>query len=61
MVLELFEGASFGELALIYKKPRAATIKVHTDTYLATLSKKDFHRILKSAEEERIIRSVNYF
>lgn len=33
-VLELQEGGSFGELALIYDQPRAATVKAKTNVSL---------------------------
>ena len=36
---ELTTGSSFGELALISNKPRAATIRAKTHWYLAVLGK----------------------
>ena len=39
-------GASFGELALMEKKPRAATIKCDTDCHFAVLEKDHFNDIL---------------
>lgn len=64
-VKELGEGASFGELALLNNKPRLATIKCLAKTYLATLSKDNFNRILKEHEESKfregkqLARSIN--
>lgn len=42
----LESGSSFGELALISNKPRAATVIAKEDTHLACLEKQDFDRIL---------------
>lgn len=42
----LSAGASFGELALMEKKPRAATIRCKEDTCFAVLDKKNFDLIL---------------
>ena len=38
----LNHGSSFGELALISNKPRAATIKCITDTHFLVLHKQDY-------------------
>lgn len=40
------DGASFGELALIYGTPRAATIKAKTETKLWGIDRKSYRRIL---------------
>jgi len=45
------EGGAFGELALLNNKPRLATIKCLSPTYVATLSKENFNKILKEHEE----------
>ena len=42
----LTAGASFGELALMEKKPRAATIKCDTECHFAVLEKDHFNDIL---------------
>ena len=39
---KLGQGMSFGELALISHKPRAATVKALQATALAVVSKKDY-------------------
>ena len=44
-VATLPKHSSFGELALISNKPRAATIRAKTDWYLAVLSKEDYKKI----------------
>lgn len=42
------EGDSFGELSLIEKKPRAATIITSADTDLIVFEKDDFDNILST-------------
>lgn len=54
-------GASFGELALLSNKPRAATIICKEDCHFAVLEKDDFRRILKSAEEKKLLEEMNFF
>ena len=41
-VVQLKTGKSFGELALIKNKPRAATIKCNEDCHFAIMSKSDY-------------------
>ena len=43
------EGDSFGELALLEKKPRAATIITSVDTDLIVFEKDDFDNILSKS------------
>lgn len=43
-------GNSFGELALIQHKPRAATITCRTDCKFAVLVKKDYQKVLGKKE-----------
>lgn len=54
-------GTTFGELALISKKPRAATIICKEDCHFGILEKKDFNRILKTNEEKKLIEEMNFF
>lgn len=54
-------GTTFGELALISKKPRAATIICKEDCDFGILEKKDFNRILKVNEEKKLIEEMNFF
>lgn len=46
MVTVIGEGGSFGELALIYGTPRAATVKAKTDVKLWGLDRDSYRRIL---------------
>ena len=52
------EGSSFGELALLNNKPRLATIKCLAPTYVATLSKENFNKILKEHEEQKLNKGM---
>jgi len=45
MVATLKAGATFGELALISNKPRAATIRAIGDSHFATLDRRTFNII----------------
>ena len=45
MVASLKAGATFGELALISNKPRAATIRAVGDSHFATLDRRTFNII----------------
>ena len=45
-VLTLGEGGSFGELALIYGTPRAATVKAASDVKLWGIDRDSYRRIL---------------
>ena len=42
-------GDAFGELALLYNAPRAATIKSMTDVHLWVLDRNTFNHIVKDA------------
>lgn len=45
-VTSISEGGSFGELALIYNQPRAATVVAHTDVSLWAIDRDTYRRIL---------------
>eukprot|EP01132_Coremiostelium_polycephalum_P002559 gene2559-3169_t len=49
LVMEVFEGGSFGELALIYGSPRAATVIAKTDVRLWAIDRVTYRRILMDA------------
>jgi cAMP-dependent protein kinase regulator len=42
-----YPGEAFGELALLYNAPRAATIKVKTSAVLFALDRQTFNNIVK--------------
>jgi cAMP-dependent protein kinase regulator len=44
-------GDAFGELALLYNAPRAATIKSKTDSFLWVLDRNTFNYIVKDAAQ----------
>uniref|UniRef100_S4RIH5 Cyclic nucleotide-binding domain-containing protein n=1 Tax=Petromyzon marinus TaxID=7757 RepID=S4RIH5_PETMA len=46
LVTSIGEGGSFGELALIYGTPRAATVKAKTDLKLWGIDRDSYRRIL---------------
>ena len=46
-------GESFGELALMYNAPRAATIRVKTEGKLFTLDRQTFSQVVKTASSRR--------
>ena len=45
-VLQLQQGQSFGELALLNNKPRAATVKTLTDCIFAVIGRTEYQRVL---------------
>lgn len=49
-VTSISEGGSFGELALIYGTPRAATIKAKTDCRLWAIDRDTYRRILMGSQ-----------
>ncbi|CAG8436381.1 5954_t:CDS:2, partial [Scutellospora calospora] len=65
-VLIVADGGSFGELALMYNNPRAATVKAKTDGILWALSRDDFRRTITNAMNrqqktyENFIKSVSF-
>jgi len=52
--VQLQAGQSFGELALINDKPRAATIMCLTDCYFAVIDKSDYAKVLKKIEYKEV-------
>lgn len=53
MVRTYKPGESFGELALLYNAPRAATIKASTDCVLFSLDRETFNHIVKDAASKK--------
>jgi cAMP-dependent protein kinase regulator len=46
-------GESFGELALLYNAPRAATIRAKTDSVMFSLDRETFNHIVKDAAAKK--------
>ena len=53
-------GESFGELALLYNAPRAATIKAKTDSVLFELDRECFNHIVKEAAMKKREKYDNF-
>jgi len=51
---------SFGELALISKKPRAATIRAKTACYFAVLEKDDYKRIYGTIQRKQLNNQIEF-
>ncbi|KAL2101280.1 hypothetical protein ACEWY4_003041 [Coilia grayii] len=58
-VTSIGEGGSFGELALIYGTPRAATVKAKTDLKLWGIDRDSYRRILMSIAHSYSSMSLN--
>lgn len=54
------KGDSFGELALLKKQPRGATIQCISDCHFSVLSKADFDRIIGKVKEILLNRKVDF-
>lgn len=55
------DGKSFGELALIHNKPRAASIETLDDTHFAVMSKTDYDKSLSKIEQKNLNKVVEFF
>ncbi|CAD8161802.1 unnamed protein product [Paramecium octaurelia] len=57
----LRQGESFGELALIHRQPRLATIRCVNNCYFAVLDKQQFQHILHYEQTKKIEQNIDYF
>ena len=57
-IIVLPAGASFGELALISNKPRAATIRAKEDWHFAVLEKQDYQKVYGVIQEKILNRKI---
>lgn len=53
-------GEGFGELALLYNAPRAATITATSDSYVWRLDRDTFTNIVKDASQKKRERNDQY-
>ena len=60
-VIQLTQGYSFGELALLNNQPRAATIKCLTDCSFAVIGRADYQKCLQKIEKKKIDEKINFF
>ncbi|EAS00956.1 cyclic nucleotide-binding domain protein (macronuclear) [Tetrahymena thermophila SB210] len=58
---QLRYGESFGELSLISKKPRLASIKADEDCHFAILEAQPFKQILQDSENEKLLKEMGFF
>ena len=56
----LKSGKSFGELALIKKQPRAATIRCLEDSHFAVMSKSDYEKVLQKIEQKNMNKIIEF-
>ena len=54
-------GTSFGELAIINKKPRSATIVCAEDSHLAMILVKDYNKLIRMHDDNRFCLLSNFF
>mmetsp|Transcript_52383 Transcript_52383/g.125125 ORF Transcript_52383/g.125125 Transcript_52383/m.125125 type:complete len:806 (-) Transcript_52383:34-2451(-) len=60
VVATISRGVSFGELALLYQAPRAATVEAATDAVVWVIDRTNFQTILQSSAEELHKTYVGY-
>lgn len=54
LLSELGTGATFGELALLYNAPRAATVEAVTDAVVWCIDRSDFKKILRAQAQKKL-------
>lgn len=54
LLTELTAGMTFGELALLYNAPRAATVEAVEDSTLWTIDRSDFKKILRAQAQKKM-------
>jgi len=59
-VSSVTKGGSFGELALLYLVPRAATVKAKTASIVWVIDRQNFKKILMKVSDEKIGEYVKY-
>lgn len=61
LVTSIGEGGSFGELALIYGTPRAATVRAKTNVKLWGIDRDSYRRILMVRRHSRLYITKAWF
>eukprot|EP00347_Sterkiella_histriomuscorum_P000821 403374386 len=59
-VAKLIDGSSFGELALLEQKPRAATIRCLQNSHFMVLTKNDYVRVIGKIERRAYNDKINF-
>lgn len=54
------DGSSFGELALLEQKPRAATIRCLQNSHFMVLSKNDYNKVIGKIERRAYNDKINF-
>ena len=57
---DIYEGAEFGELSLITRKPNFVSVWTETEVHLAILEKDDYNRILKNSGKFILKLEIKY-
>eukprot|EP00931_Biecheleriopsis_adriatica_P054256 TRINITY_DN3190_c1_g1_i5.p1 TRINITY_DN3190_c1_g1~~TRINITY_DN3190_c1_g1_i5.p1 ORF type:complete len:796 (+),score=181.68 TRINITY_DN3190_c1_g1_i5:75-2462(+) len=60
LVQTITAGGSFGELALLYSAPRAATVKAKKKSLVWVIDRKSFKEIIMKVSDEKIQKYVKY-
>lgn len=60
VVASLEKGSSFGELALLYLTPRAATVTVKKDVIVWVIDRSNFKKVLMEKNEEKVKETSKY-
>ena len=58
---EFGEGFAFGEIALLKRTKRNATIRASEQSQLVSIEKSDYNKIIKELEERRLEKEMNVF
>jgi hypothetical protein len=57
----LTTGDHFGELGLLTRKPRKATVLCLEETYFIYLEKPDYKNVVQSIDQSKMLKKLNFF